>query len=66
MPSSDGGSDPEDYSSPIEHLKQMLDAERARTTRLAMKRREALLLELANIEDEYGLPRTKPARHKDF
>lgn len=66
MSSSDDSPDPEDYASPFEQFIDLLKKEQARQKRLALKRREILLAELASIEDEYGLPRTKLARHKSF
>lgn len=55
----------DDFDLPAESLSQRIKQELARVRRLAMMRRKLLLEELAAIEGEYNLPRTKPARHKD-
>lgn len=64
MPSSDGlGPDPEDIDLPLDTLKERIVKEIARVRRLALLRRRLILEELAAIEGEYDLPRTKPSRH---
>ena len=65
MPTSDGQGHTEEHVTLIDSLKNLFNSEKARQRRLALKKRELLLNELAALEDEYELPRTKPARHKN-
>lgn len=63
MALSDAGPDPEDFDVPADTLKERIRKELARLKRLALLRRRLILEELAAIEGEYDLPRTKPSRH---
>lgn len=64
-PSSDVADLDDDFDLPAETLKERIKKELARVRRLALMRRKLLLEELAAIEGEYNLPRTKPSRHKE-
>lgn len=54
-----------DLTADLLTLPERIKKELARVRRLAMMRRKLILEELAAIEGEYNLPRTKPARHKE-
>lgn len=63
MPANSDAALPDDFDLPVETLKERIKKELARVKRLALLRRKLILEELAAIEGEYDLPRTKPARH---
>lgn len=65
MAATDAIAELDEFDLPAEPLAERIKQELARVRRLALMRRKLLLEELAAIEGEYNLPRTKPSRHKD-
>lgn len=54
-----------DFDLTTDTLKERIKQALARARRMALARRKLLLEELAIIEGEYDLPRTKPSRHRE-